>query len=92
MWRSTPREIWMVISGAAWRHDQAARLAVATAWQTAAFTRTKKLPRLSRVLAEPRKTRRLTPEQERLLWLDWAAEAQAAGLPVVVTTHETPVM
>jgi hypothetical protein len=46
-----------VLEGAAWRVEHEARLATTTAWLTAGFMRTKKLPALKKVLGsnEPRR-------------------------------------
>lgn len=63
-WRITLREVSIVLKGAEAalrrRHDDAAWLA----WHIEALSRTKKLPKLKEMLsAQPRKRRRMTPEE-----------------------------
>lgn len=47
----TPRELSIDLKAAAWRRDQEVRLATATGWFTESFQRTRRLPKLSSILA-----------------------------------------
>lgn len=82
----TPREISVVLKAALWRQEQAARMAVVTAWTTASLMRATKLPRLETLLKKRSKAP-MTPEQQRVLWLDFAARH---GLTVI--KHDKPVV
>lgn len=84
---ATLREVSVVIAGAQWRQEQAARLSVREAWVTAALMRQEKLPRLETLIGEAETTRGATPEQIRASLLDWA---KATGLKV--ERHAVPVI
>lgn len=88
----TAREIGVILEGETWRQRQAARKALVTAWQTAAFMRRNRLPNLKQMLSTFDSTvdaagRTQTKEEVRAWVLDFAA---ANGLRV--TRHEKLVM
>jgi hypothetical protein len=79
---ATLREIAIVLKGAAWRQEQAARLSLHGAWYSAALQRSKRMPSLSQLVrdATPRSSRaRQTPREVALNIQSWAA---AAGLKI----------
>jgi hypothetical protein len=50
-WGLTPRETYMVIEAAIWRNERRQQELMALAWNTAALTRAKRMPRLRTLLA-----------------------------------------
>lgn len=62
-WEMTPREVMAAAQATVWRLELDRERMIMAAWLTAALSRSKRLPRLKRLLRKPGKTKRLTPAQ-----------------------------
>jgi len=61
----TPRETFAAIDAASWRMERQQKLMLSTAWHAAAFSRTKRMPSLKKVLGEHKSKRLRGKELER---------------------------
>ena len=84
---ATLREISIVIEGAMWRQEQAARLSLREAWFMAALTRLEQLMSIEELLGDESAKPERAPVLQRQAWIDWAIER---GFKVV--RHERPVI
>lgn len=62
-WKMTPAETYMAIEAAVWRDDREQKLALRTAWHTAALSRAKRMPSLGQFMTPP--ARKVTGEELR---------------------------
>jgi hypothetical protein len=74
---ATLRELSILLKGALWRQEHAARLSLREAWYMAALMRSKQLPSLKTLVGEASPRAQQTPEEVRMNVMAWAS---AAGL------------